>query len=103
MLSDPRRCASDRSGIAVVELILVVAGGSYRLDLRGKDETPRMLVVMKRLDAEAISGAEQDVRSAIMDDECPHPVQALETLRPPLEITMEQDLGVTRRAKYVSA
>src|SRR5439155_8083959 len=46
-----------RSGNAVVELILVVTGGSYRLDLRGKDETSRVLEVVKRLDAEGIPGA----------------------------------------------
>ena len=38
-----------------------------------------------------------------MYDECPHSVQAFQTLRAPLEIAVKQDLGVAGRAERMAS
>src|SRR4029077_7415114 len=56
----------------------------------------------ERLHTEAVSRPEQSALATVVDDERPHPVQAVQAVRAPVPIGREQDFGVAGGAETVS-
>ena len=93
----------ERTGDCFVELVSVITGGPYRLDLGREDKTPGLVAIVEGLDAEAISRSKELVVPAVVDDKSPHPVEALEAGRTPFEIAVQKHLAVARRAEDMAA
>ena len=65
-----------------------------RFDLGPEDEAFVIMGVVEGLDAEAISRAEELVAISIQDRDREHAVEAHQTIRAPLFVGVEYDLGV---------
>ena len=69
------------------------------LDFRGKGELAAVPIVVQRLDADAIAGDEQRALHRIEDRESEHAVEPLQGVRAPLDVGLQEHLGVAARAK----
>jgi hypothetical protein len=65
-----------------------------RLELRAEDERAARAGPDERLDAQAVACNEQRPIAVVPDREGEHPREALDAAAPPLEVRLEDDLGV---------
>ena len=85
------------------KLLLEIRVSQKRLDLRSKEERSVLVIIVKRLDSEMVSGSEKRLLRPVKDDKSEHPSQASEQpFLSPLLITVEQDLRISMRCKYMS-
>ena len=75
---------------------------TQRLDLAGEGEQRVAVDVVKRLDAEAVAGAEQALPLLIPDGEGEHADKAFQAGRPPGVISLKDHFGVAFGAKRVA-
>ncbi len=74
------------------------------LDLRRKgDEALRRDPVVQRLDAEPIAGRKDGTRAGVVEEECEHSLQALETGLAPLRVGGEDHLGIGVRREQMTS
>ena len=76
--------------------------GQERLDLGGEQEGLVVAPEMKRLDAETIARQEDLIASAVVDGQCPHPVEPVQAVDTPLLVGGKNHLGVGVRDKAVT-
>jgi hypothetical protein len=70
-----------------------------RLGLRGKGKKGRCVTVIERLYAKAIAGEEEHLLAQVHDAEGEHAVEALDTVRSPFLVRVQDDLRVASRAE----
>ena len=74
-----------------------------RGEFAGEAEGVAFMKIIERLFAEAVAAAEEASAFAIVDDEGPHAVEALDEIVAPLAVGVEQDFGVGMVGRELAA
>src|SRR6266545_2209815 len=72
------------------------------LDLGGEQQPVPLMIVVERLDAQPITCREQLVPARVVNRKGKHPIQASETVVPPLLVSLEHHFGVALGAEGMS-